>query len=1189
MGKFSKKIAIVGLLLGFSAISFADDGEIFFNKELQHVDPNVIFLLDTSGSMNFSITGNSGAGNNPNRIDSLKDALTAILSDKSITDIRVGVTSFADYLSFNQGVEDIDGINNENSDKITITKNGSTTIIIQKIINYTNGYEQSTADNSRMRLPPANAGKNADSISSYGNGRLAYRFNNILLNQSDNADSFIKSANLKLFVRSGSNKSITIYVDPAIVPDYLTTTPGFLTKKIREAGTGITCQKSASGTLYDCPVTDIVRSKIKNSAWESGGAISFYVKGNDQLYISNSVNSSAIDVNEKYLPQLVLEVDNSLVTENKKTYRDQMLEKSLSLAAIGGTNTVTAMQAMSNYVSGIAKTSSKVGPYHDTVSQFSSEIPSPIEEGCQLTHVIMMTDGQPQSNLSENTLTAQYMGYSSYTSCQVITGTDKNNNPITQKETYSNNSSEACGRAIASWMANIDQTKNVNGANYIRTHTIGFALGTDARAKAFLDDVARYGQGTSKAAESTDELVQAFKEIIADVRATDSPSASGRVTISAQSTYKQRNEVFYALYASSAYNYWPGNMKRFQLKYIDMELSDKTVAQRPILVDKKGVAAMGTDGAIISTASSFWDNSSSDGGFVDKGGVRGMLKVTNRPQFTFDGINGPSKLLDASNITTTDLGLTGTNAEARKKGLLEFIKGYSYKEGGGSPVPSSSVVLKIADSARSGVTLATYGCNEGNSVKLQECKTLNQTALLASNDGFIRGYDTVTGKVLYEYMPKEMLPLISKLQTSSIVNYDKSRFYGLDGNIVIYHHDTNGNDYMDDGAGTAYAYAVAGRGGPYIYGLDISSPSSLSLAWQITSGESGFSQLGDTWSVPTVGNIKQNGQVIPVLVFGGGYDKKPSDEDPYETRTVSKGNAVYIVNAKTGALIKAITEDMTYSVPSSVTLVTDDTQDKLITDIVFGDTGGQVWRFIVDNGGTNSKVSGGVIAKFGSGGTNSRKFFQKPAIYQYKNGDQKMLSITIGSGFRNHPLSTDIQDKIYSFRLPKANNGAKVLTESDLAISEVDYQAKTEKLNGSPTTGFMINLQAGGEKVITDGLTDFGRLVFNTYVPVPTDKVTCKPRVGLQRTYVYDVMTGKSLLQNAYLESNVSALPADVNTYCNNSYCTIVPSTDILSANKLPAGVDGGDSPLLNSIIPDANPMNYIKTGSTDLFDISSN
>lgn len=1185
------------MLLSCATVVHADDAEIFFNKELQHVNPNVIFLLDTSGSMAFNTTDDNSAGDKPNRMDSLKDAFTAILKDKTITDIRVGVISFQSSMTFVQGLEEIDDVNTEIADRVTVNRGASSTTVTQRVMNSSGGGLENK-NGARMQLSYINAQTSSDTFSALRDNFLAIRFNNILLKKTTD-DTLVNSAILRLRTTGSLSNAIRPRMDPEIPSPYLTTTPSFLSTRYAASSGNISANSCVkiSNTQYDCDVTSLIQKQIKQSNWEDGSAISFYIdsRGNSSyIYVNNN--------NLPYEPELIINLKNdSLVATNKKTYREQLIEKTLRLKANGGTNTVYALMSMSNYISDVKGTVGSKGPYHNTISPFNTDIPSPIEEGCQLTHVILMTDGQPQSNYNNsvgnytyNTNAAKYLGYNNYNACKIITGFDSDNKPITTPEKINllngNGApySEACGRALASWMAKTDQTSTqINGSNYIKTHTIGFALDRDPNALNFLNEVATAGEGTFSQVKDTPSLVQAFKKIIADVRAADSPSASGRVTMSAQSSYKQRNEVFYALYASNAQNYWPGNMKGFLLKYIDVTLSDNTKAQRPILVGKDGTTpAMGTNGVILNTASSFWAKSKEDGGVVEEGGVRGMLDVAKRPQFTY--LSGTKTSL--SDVTATDLKLTGSEAEARRKGLLDFIKGYDYNLGGGLKLPTGT--LKIGDSARSGVTLATYGCQSGSSVKLQDCGVLSQVALLASNDGFVRGYDTATGTVLYEYMPEEMLPLIDQLEMATIVNYDKSRFYGLDGNVVIYHNDVNGNDYMDDGDGTAYAYVVAGRGGSYIYALDISNSGPTGIApipvWKIKGGEGNFSRLGDTWSVPVVGNIKVDGSVIPVLVFGGGYDKKPSEEDTFATRTVSKGNAVYIVNAKTGVLIKEFTAGMSYSVPSSIALVTDDSSDHLITDIIFGDTGGQVWRFIANNIDKTSSFSGGVVATLGSGGSDSRKFFQKPSVYQYKNGTQEMISINIGSGFRNHPLSTDINDKIYSLRLPKASNGSKQLTEADLAVANIDYTNNTSNtLNGSLANGFVINLQTNGEKVITDGLAEFGRLVFNTYVPVATDRRTCKPRVGLQRTYVYDLMTGESLLETAYIESNISALPADVTYYCKGDYCTIVPSTDILSENKLPAGKDGGDSPLLTNVSGKADHSKYVKTGSTDLFDIS--
>ena len=91
-GRFSSTGVVYGLLLGllvsFSS-SYADDTEVFFGQvdPTVAVHPNVLFVLDTSGSMNWYDSGEP-----LNRITRMKDALFAILD--SASNINVGMMRF---------------------------------------------------------------------------------------------------------------------------------------------------------------------------------------------------------------------------------------------------------------------------------------------------------------------------------------------------------------------------------------------------------------------------------------------------------------------------------------------------------------------------------------------------------------------------------------------------------------------------------------------------------------------------------------------------------------------------------------------------------------------------------------------------------------------------------------------------------------------------------------------------------------------------------------------------------------------------------------------------------------------------------------------------------------------------------------------------------------------------------------
>ena len=76
--------SLAGFLILHSAISVADDTEIFFGtKPDNDTRPNVLFILDDSGSMGWCVNNNNTCNNNSNRMKVLKDTMTNLLNTTS--------------------------------------------------------------------------------------------------------------------------------------------------------------------------------------------------------------------------------------------------------------------------------------------------------------------------------------------------------------------------------------------------------------------------------------------------------------------------------------------------------------------------------------------------------------------------------------------------------------------------------------------------------------------------------------------------------------------------------------------------------------------------------------------------------------------------------------------------------------------------------------------------------------------------------------------------------------------------------------------------------------------------------------------------------------------------------------------------------------------------------------------------
>lgn len=87
--RFGKWLTSIIFFLIFISTACAEDTEIF-EDEIPPANPNILFLLDQSGSMGIQIRGTTQT-----RADALKEAFNAVMSDPGLVDIDVGLIGFS--------------------------------------------------------------------------------------------------------------------------------------------------------------------------------------------------------------------------------------------------------------------------------------------------------------------------------------------------------------------------------------------------------------------------------------------------------------------------------------------------------------------------------------------------------------------------------------------------------------------------------------------------------------------------------------------------------------------------------------------------------------------------------------------------------------------------------------------------------------------------------------------------------------------------------------------------------------------------------------------------------------------------------------------------------------------------------------------------------------------------------------
>jgi type IV pilus assembly protein PilY1 len=366
-------------------------------------------------------------------------------------------------------------------------------------------------------------------------------------------------------------------------------------------------------------------------------------------------------------------------------------------------------------------------------------------------------------------------------------------------------------------------------------------------------------------------------------------------------------------------------------------------------------------------------------------------------------------------------------------------------------------------------------------------------------------------------------------------NKSGNKTYGLDGNVVAWMNDING-DGIINGADHVYLYIGMRRGGNNIYSLDVTDRNNPSLRWVIKGGSGDYAELGQTWSTINVEKIKDGATEKMVLIFGGGYD---TNQDNVTVRTAdSVGRAVFIADASSGQLLWSAgnggtlaVADMDYSIPARIKPL-DMKGDGLVDRLYVADTGGQIFRFDIDNNNgfaLSSSITGGRIADLADTGTaNARRFYYPPDVALIaKRGEPAYLSLVVASGYRAHPLDTDVQDRIYLIKDTDVYNAPAsyaTLTESDLydatlnlvAGNGSDPQKAAAKAALDSTDGWYVKLDDGtnsntwaGEKGLSEALLIEGVAVVTTFIP-SSNTTSCAPQAGTGRVYYLDVFDGSA-------------------------------------------------------------------------------
>jgi type IV pilus assembly protein PilY1 len=641
---------------------------------------------------------------------------------------------------------------------------------------------------------------------------------------------------------------------------------------------------------------------------------------------------------------------------------------------------------------------------------------------------------------------------------------------------------------VAKYLYDTDLSSSYEGKQNISTYTIGFTVQSQHQ---LLARTATQGHGKYFYCDNAQGLASSFQNIIDDILMRTSSFVAPIVPISRMERTSAGDKLYLALFKPVKDRMWSGNIKKFGVAQTENISEGISVGD---LVDSAGKKVLDSNGQIVTTSRSFWTTAPMDGNEVEVGGLGEVLlnRSTARAIYSYLGSN--TDLTHTSNAFTTGnalitpmtLGLATGDTTGRDN-LIKFIHGYDAYDDDGNGDKSEKRDWLLGSFLHSRPIIVHYSETE--------------SAIYAgSNDGMLHAFDDATGEELWAFIPPNLLNKLQALHSdviASMVDGSPKAYLGSDKKVLIFGER---------------------RGGDYYLALDITDRLTPKLLWEIGPSTLGFEEmgpeLGQSWSTPQIGKIRQGLSDRWVAFIGGGYDDN-QDNSPV-TLPDSKGRAVYAVDVLTGALVwrysHAQNPSMAYSIPSDISKIDID-GDGRIDRLYVGDMGGQMWRF--DVGDSDPVNWTGKIIFAGTG--DQRKIFYPPDVTLERDSTDYEM-IFFGTGDREHPKESTTVNRIYAV---KDKNSSTPLTETDLVDVTLDLLQDPNTSGAdkdhirillNQKSGWFIKLDVNlGEKVLAPPVVFYKTAYFTTFAPTfGTTGDPCYVGEGTARLYVLRYDTGNA-------------------------------------------------------------------------------
>jgi type IV pilus assembly protein PilY1 len=736
---------------------------------------------------------------------------------------------------------------------------------------------------------------------------------------------------------------------------------------------------------------------------------------------------------------------------------------------------------------------------------------SPINQTywCRRNFVILITDGRPEGE--GNSLSANYSGQFDFiedfldanAEVRDYDGDSEDPDPYGN---YINGGSDYLDDVAGYLYNEEDMRPDIEGTQNLTTYTIGFAIDHPLLGNAALN-----GGGNYYSAANADELNRALRHALATIIEKTQTFTAPVVPIHKTTS---GNKMYISLFApKQGSTFWAGYLAKLGID------NDGNI------IDANGAPATDADGKLHEH---LLDPGRDPNPYWETHNVMKNRDLSLRTIYTYLGSSLESFDTVNTGITDQMLGTplkqaTADPAASAREDVIRYIWGYDTydeDEDGIYDEPREHVLGGILHSVP---LVIDYSDTE-------------RVIYVGANDGMLHAFDDADGSERWAFVPPDLLPKLKEFAEGVGLQY----FVDSSPKAYIFDNDSDGVIEIGDNDQVIIIFGER-RGGTGYCALDVTDPDSPSFLWHINCDDGSayglptpatvIPELGQTWSEPVIGRVKETGVDRIVACIGGGYSTDNT-----------AGRALYLIDVFTGAVLLGFDSTdhagLTYSMPTTV-LAVDTNHNAYINRVYVGDLGGRMWRFGLhrtdenDVRQENSEITdwtARLLFESCPAAPGERKVFYPLDLVLERGYDY----LYFGTGDRTDPMETVVDNRLYAVKDrnemvsafdahgPRNETDLVDLTTNVLQQNPGSEEAELTSTNLDLLEGWYIQLEEPGEKVLASPVVIAGMVLFTTFSPT-TDPCSYG---GDARFYALGYRTGEAVLNLDTTNDPVEGDPA---------------------------------------------------------------